>query len=59
MARKKLNRKRTKNNRKNQKGGSFFDFFKSKTDEQPTPSSQETLEKIKPYILSNGNLSNL
>ena len=28
MARKKLNRKRTKNNRKNQKGGSFFDFFK-------------------------------
>ena len=57
MARKKINRKRTKNKRKNQKGGSFFDFFKSKTDEQPTPSSQETLEKIKPYILSNGNLS--
>ena len=42
MARKKLNRKRTKNNRKNQKGGSFFDFFKSKTDEQTTPSSQDT-----------------
>ena len=59
MVRKKLNRKRTKNNRKNQKGGSFFDFFKSKTDEQTTPTStpQETLETIKPYILSNGNLS--
>jgi hypothetical protein len=59
MARKKLNRKRTKNNRKNQKGGGFFDFFKSKTDEQTTPTSppQETLETIKPYILSNGNLS--
>ena len=42
MARKKLNRKRTKNNRKNQKGGSFFDLFKSKTDEQTTPSSQDT-----------------
>ena len=42
MARKKLNTKRTKNNRKNQKGGSFFDFFKSKTDEQTTPSSQDT-----------------
>ena len=48
MARKKLNRKRTKNNRKNQKGGGFFDFFKSKTAihpeplEQPIPSSQDT-----------------
>lgn len=48
MARKKLNRKRTKNNRKNQKGGGFFDFFKSNTAihpeplEQPIPSSQDT-----------------
>ena len=59
MARKKLNRKRTKNNRKNQKGGGFFDFFKSKTDEQTTPTStpQETLETINPYILSNGNIA--